>query len=407
MQVIRVIIADDLPETRVNVRRMLELAEGFAVVGEAGDGREAVASTRDTMPDCVLMDINMPVMDGIQAAEIITSRFPEVAVVMMSVQGEHEYLRRAMTAGARDYLVKPFTTDELANTVRKACLSLHRRQENHPGAKEDKAEVVAVMGPKGGVGRTTVAVNLALAFTAAGEQSYLLDLNLQFGDAAMSLDVVPGRNLAHLVFDGQPPDLAAVEEILEAHKSGVHLLAGPDRPEEAELIDVSLVDQVLRLMQVMCRRLVVDMPNRMEEMLLPVLDRHPVCVMVITPELATVRNAGQAIRLLRDLEYDIDRLKLVLNRYSPQAPINQATIERNLGLPVFAVIPDDPKAMRTAGTRGEPVVVGQPDSPSGKALAQLAAALLGQEAPAGTAEAAEKSRPRLGLLRREAKLVTS
>jgi pilus assembly protein CpaE len=114
---IRLLIVDDIAETRANLRNLLMFDESVVVVGEAGNGEEAVAKALALSPDIVLMDINMPVLDGIQATERIAAEQPRIGIIILSVQGEQEYLRKAQTAGARDYLVKPPSGDELVNTI--------------------------------------------------------------------------------------------------------------------------------------------------------------------------------------------------------------------------------------------------------------------------------------------------
>jgi pilus assembly protein CpaE len=116
---IRLLIVDDIAETRVNLRKLLMFDESVEVIGEAENGEEAVAQALALIPDIVLMDINMPVMDGIQATASILAEQPRIGVVILSVQGEREYLQKAMAAGARDYLVKPPSGDELVNTIQR------------------------------------------------------------------------------------------------------------------------------------------------------------------------------------------------------------------------------------------------------------------------------------------------
>ncbi len=118
---LRVLIVDDVEDTRTCIRRLLEFEEGFEVAGEAGDGEEAIRKARELSPDCVLMDIHMPRVDGMAATRRILQEQPSVVIVIMSVQGDDEYLESAVLAGARGYLVKPFGPDELVATLRRAC----------------------------------------------------------------------------------------------------------------------------------------------------------------------------------------------------------------------------------------------------------------------------------------------
>src|SRR5215208_6610751 len=117
---IRVIIVDDVSETRENVRKLLQFESDVDVVGLARTGKEAIQISQELNPDVILMDINMPDMDGITATEAIRSKQPAVQVVILSVQNDQNYMRRAMLAGARDFLTKPPMGDELISAIRRA-----------------------------------------------------------------------------------------------------------------------------------------------------------------------------------------------------------------------------------------------------------------------------------------------
>ena len=115
---IRVLIVDDISETRDHLSKLLGFEADIDVVGVAASGAEAIERALALVPDIVLMDINMPDMDGIATTEQLAIKCPTAAVVMMSVQGEADYLRRSMLAGAREFLVKPFSSDELNTSIR-------------------------------------------------------------------------------------------------------------------------------------------------------------------------------------------------------------------------------------------------------------------------------------------------
>src|SRR3972149_2794001 len=200
---IRILIVDDIPETRENVRKLLAFESDVEVVGVAGTGREGIQLARDLQPNIVLMDINMPDMDGISAVESITRDVPVAQVIMMSVQSEADYLRRSMLAGARDFLTKPFPSDELASTIRRvhrmgqsraASISAApvavqsqsqagRGSVSAPVSAKHEGVLLVVFGPKGGIGTTAVATNLAVALQQRPDTKVVLvDASLQFGD---------------------------------------------------------------------------------------------------------------------------------------------------------------------------------------------------------------------------------
>src|SRR5512141_33784 len=146
---IRVIVVDDITETRENVRKLLFFEDDIEIVGTASNGREGVDMAGKLQPDIVLMDINMPEMDGIAASEQIVAQHPNVQIIMMSVQGEADYLRRSMLAGAREFLTKPFSGEELATSIRR----VHQLAANRRVAVAPATPVVATPvapPPKGG-----------------------------------------------------------------------------------------------------------------------------------------------------------------------------------------------------------------------------------------------------------------
>ncbi|HYH04982.1 MAG TPA: response regulator, partial [Bacillota bacterium] len=250
---IRLLIVDDIAETRANLRKLLMFDETFEVVGEAENGEDALHRSRELNPDVILMDINMPVMDGIQATERITVELPHVGIIILSVQGEQEYLRKAMAAGARDYLTKPPSSDDLINTIRQVYESQKKRNVNRGGSEEHAqgpGKVIAVFSTKGGVGKSTVAVNLAVALAQlVGRKTVIVDLDLQFGDIAMMLDIVPRRTISDLAGEPDLLNSNTVESYLISHSSGLKVLPGPLRPEYAEIVTARHTESIIKVLQ--------------------------------------------------------------------------------------------------------------------------------------------------------------
>ena len=117
---IRVVIVDDIAETRENIRKLLQFENDIEVVGVARTGIEGINVAKEMRPDVMLMDINMPDMDGIVATETIRRTIPHTQIVILSVQGDTNYMRRAMLAGARDFITKPPSIDDLTSAIRRA-----------------------------------------------------------------------------------------------------------------------------------------------------------------------------------------------------------------------------------------------------------------------------------------------
>src|SRR5512142_1133976 len=200
---IRVLIVDDIAETRENLRKLLQFEADIEVVAAARTGKEAIQLTQESNPDVVLMDINMPDMDGIAATEIIRQKVPHVQVVILSVQGDQNYMRKAMLVGARDFLTKPPMPDELVGAIRRSAkMAREERSKSNqvyvtstgsgmPAVMERPellGKIIMVYSPKGGTGCTTVAVNLAVALRNEETEVVIVDANVQFGDVAIFLN---------------------------------------------------------------------------------------------------------------------------------------------------------------------------------------------------------------------------
>lgn len=372
MEKIRILIADDNEDTRLNIRRMLSFDSDLTVVGDAHDGIEAVQKSKELQPDLVLMDINMPKLDGLAATEKITLEVPNSAVIVISVQGEQEYLRKAMLSGARDYLVKPFNSDELINTI-KSVYQLESRKLNRQEEKDEpkRCEVVTVFGTKGGVGKTTLAVNLAVVLAKMKKKVVLIDLDLQFGDVSIFLNLYPRKTIAELVQEGDSLDLELLESYLTPHTSGVKILSAPGRPEYAELITPKHVEEIINLLKVDYDYIIIDTPSLFNEVNLHALDFSTQVLLVLGMDLATIKNVKLSLELLNSLNHR-GKIKLVLNRASDDMGITVADAETTLDFYIVTQIPSEGRIAVPALNEGIPFVLSNPLSKVSQALQRIA-----------------------------------
>ncbi len=355
MEKIRVLLVDDVESTRKNMRRMLSFAKEIKVVGEAADGLEAVEKVQEMKPDVVLMDINMPRMDGIAATERISAYHPECAIVIVSVQGESEYLRRAMLAGAREYLTKPFEMDDMLNTIRgvhERGVKQRERQNGSQGEKP-KPEVITVFGTKGGAGKTTLAVNLAVLLAKRNKRVALVDLDLQFGDVSTFLNLMPQRTISELVQEGGEPDEELLNTYLMPHISGIKVLPAPGRPEYAELVMSRHVEEIISLLKETHDYVIIDTPPSFNETNLTAIDLSTQILLVMSMDLATLKNVKLSLELLESL-HQKGKTKLILNRASEEMGIRVADAEEALNFLIAARIPSDGRLVVAALNKGIP-----------------------------------------------------
>ncbi len=384
---IRVFIVDDISETRDHLTRLLGFEPDIEVIGTAASGAEAIEGATKLQPDVILMDINMPDMDGITATERLSSHVPTAAVVMMSVQGEADYLRRSMLAGAREFLVKPFSSDELTASIRqvysrekeKADRAVVAQAAIRTADPTAEGQVVAVFSPKGGVGRTTIAVNLAVAAaTELGKKVTLVDASFQFGDVAVLLNLNPkDKSMAELVpelEEGRDPD--SVETFTLTHSSGVHVLLAPPSPEMAELITPAGVKHVIEILRQQSELVVIDCAAWFNDTLLGILDLADVVLAVLTLEITSIKNIRLFLEVAEQLGYS-HKIRLVLNRADTTLGIRVADVEHSIGRKIDHTIVSDGRAVVYALNRGVPFVTSNRESQVSQDVLRLATSIVG------------------------------
>lgn len=397
MKRIKVLIVDDISDTRESIRRLLEFEKDIEVIGEAGNGSEALRQAEKLLPDIVLMDINMPEMDGIRTTELLSLRVPNTSVVIMSVQGEQAYLRRAMMAGAREYIVKPFSGDELANAIVRVHEMEHRKREalGEPRPvqipeKTRNGEIISIFSTKGGVGKTTIAANLAVHLASSGKWRVLLvDLNLQFGDVAVFLNLVPRRTIADLAQSGTY-NFEDIKSFLLTHSSGLQVLAAPTRPEYAELVNQEHLESIIKECKEHFDFIIFDNVSRFEDISLYSLDIAQQIWLVVAMEIPSLKNAKLSLEVLEGLHHS-DKVKLIVNRASKEMGMEIKDVEKSLGFPVSFEIVSDGKILVSALNSGQPFIRSHPQSKAAEGIRKMAESLTQMEVSIEKDPAVEKN----------------
>lgn len=408
---IRVLIVDDIPETRDNLKKLLYFEDDIEIIGSASNGREGVEQAAALHPDIVLMDINMPGMDGIQASELISQQDPNIQVVMMSVQGEADYLRRSMLAGAREFLIKPFSSEELANSLRRVNQLATTRRAMHPQVspsalsadggsdqpskqKPKGGKIITLYSPKGGVGVSTIATNLAIALRDETRgRVALVDMSLQFGDISVLLNLPTSRTIADIVEAKHDPDEDLLNGVLASHSSGIKVLVAPPRPEMAELVTADHVRKILALMQKMFDYIIVDTGKGLSDPLLALFDATEQIILISTADISSLKDAKLFFELSHQLEYPSSKTMLILNRYDGKSGINARDVEGNIKHPVTGVIARDDKATALALTRGIPVIMTQRGIALSQSLYAMARMLKREEEASAAASPQARQKP--------------
>lgn len=393
---IKVLIVDDNETTRDGTRRLLEYEDAVEIVGYAEDGVEAIERVKELNPDVVLMDINMPRMTGIEATQRLQVEAPRTQVIVVSVQDDAHYLKEAFRAGAVDFVAKPVTGTELSQAIQRAYdkipaeappvsqqeMMYQQMQQmgGMPGmfpmgGKRDGA-VITVVGLKGGVGKTTVAVNVAVGLAHAGKSVVLVDGNVLFGDVSVFLNTRSQYSVVDLAREAaaspEAIDPEYIQQVVVAHESGVNLLVAPANPAESEPVSQQAMTALLDNLKKHYDFVVVDTSTTFDETLVASIKSADRLLVVTAPTMPALKNTRLLFNELKALEFPMESVVVVLNWVDRTTRITTDQINNFLRQTVSVEIPSDPLGTE-AVNQGVPLVTGDAKrSPAVRPLTGLA-----------------------------------
>ncbi len=385
---IRVLIVDDIAETRENIRRLLQFEGDMEVVGAARTGREGIELAVETKPDVILMDINMPDMDGIAATEAIRKKIPYAQIIILSVQGDPNYMRRAMLAGARDFITKPPLIDELTAAIRRAAVMAQDERIKvaavtaqtapgqpvaHAGLQDAHGKILMVYSPKGGTGCTMLAINLAISLQSGDSKVALIDGDLQFGDVAVFLNEQGKNTILDLAprVDELDPDI--IDEVMVTHAaSGIKILPAPSRPELADKITGEQFVRVIQYLRRIFTYIVIDTSSFLSDVVVSAMDIADLLLLVTTQDIPSIKNSKAFLSLADGMRINRQRIVFVMNRYDRKIAITPEKVGESLRHEVSSLIPFDEKIVPSSINRGIPFMLDNKSQPVARSIQELA-----------------------------------
>jgi pilus assembly protein CpaE len=373
---IRVMIADGSHEGRERLREIFGDMENGEMVGIARDGQEAAQMALQLRPDVLLVNEALGVMDGLRVAELVNLGAPEVKTIVIGDAPSRETLHRAMRSGAREFLVEPLRPEQLIATVAEVAAldDVRGIPEYLAVADPDKIpRVIVVTGAKGGIGKSTIATNLAVGLQKrTGDKVAILDLYTQFGDVSTMLNIIPTRTVIDLVPMTGELDIQLLEDHMVEHESGVKVLIGSVDPVALEAIPIPTIEAILNILRLHYRFVVIDMPPFLHSTHLHVLTYCSMLLLVANLfDVTTVSDAKKFFQAVEGRYVAKEKIHLVLNRSSRFNRLVAADVVRALDHPVAAEIPNDSRLVY-AVNQGVPIVMSRPNSPVGQSFQQLA-----------------------------------
>jgi len=381
-------IEDALPRgTHVEPARLPHADESPLPLAKAGDAELVIVACAAESERALEM------IEAVSSQ--LQSRPPVVVLYAGSPNG---FMERAFEAGADDLITLPQSHEQLSFALEKALV---RRRGTQP---VEAGTMIAVLGPKGGTGKTTTACNLGEALAAAGASTVIVDLDLQFGDVGLALGLRPHRTIYDLAVAGGSLDAEKVDSFLARHGSGASALLAPVRPDQAASITPPFLRSVFELLRSRHDFVIVDTPPAFSPEVIAAIDSASDLCLVGMLDALSIKDTKIGLETLSQMGYDTREVTLVLNRADTSVGITMADVERLLGRAPDVLVPSN-RAIPTAITEGRTIVDAAPSSAPGRAFESLAQRYLAAGAvarPRVQAAAEGGSRRRLTLIRKGA-----
>lgn len=361
-----ILIAAGREDIRGEVRRMVEQMPGDHRVRECSSAEEALQAAREERPQVVLVDVDLQPAGGFTLVQRIVSSVSGVSAILIGPTPSLDDFRLALRSGARDFIPFPARREELQKAVDLAArVSEEKRSAlQEITALDERSEQpsgqgIVVFSSKGGTGKTFVAVNLAAGLARSGKQVALVDLDLQFGDAAIALGLVPTRTCYDLVQAYSDFDLGLMKDFMLRHSSGLQLLPAPLYPDQAEQITAQDIETMLEVVKRGYDYVIVDTPPFFEERVLTALDWADQVFLIASMDLPTIKNLKVSFTMMNLLSYPEDKMKLIVNRADSRVGLDIDEVEKHLGIKVRHTISSSIEVPRALNA-GEAILLSKP-----------------------------------------------
>ncbi len=379
---VRVIAIGDPGATTQQITAALSGQDEFQLVDVLSTPDKLSREIRAAAPNIVLVDSEFGGQPTLDILDEVSSQFPEAAIIAILPSEDPVKAQQVMLAGARAFLIQPFTQINLLSTLRRVRDLETRRTLMQAGKVSDQVEVqrplrtIAVYSPRGGSGVSTLATNLALAFKEETDRRVLLlEGKLFFGHLQVLLNLRSQNTVADLIPHSHNLDEGLVMDVVAKHASGLHVLLAPSDFQISQGIRPDDLFSILSGVQRFYDLIVIDAGSALTENTVTLLDSADRVLMLTNPELASLHDASRFIQISHNLAYPPEKLLLVLNRAGLVGGIKQRDIETALHVQLFAQIPDDEANALRSLNRGIPLVNRYPRSPASRAIKTLVKSL--------------------------------
>lgn len=367
--VFRVVLVDPDDSTREEIKSVLLSIESLWLEADCSRYEFFTEIVKETTPDIGLVNIDSDPEKGVELLAQVREEAPKATLIALSSSADGQIILSAMRAGAREFLNLPLSAGELGDAISR----VQNQSSSDPETNSDETRIIAVGGVSGGVGSTSIAVNLAAALASGDNRSVvLIDLDISLGDADIFLDSIPEYTLADVTQNIDRLDLSLLKKSLTKHESGVFLLPRPVQLQDNELIHPEDLGRVIGLLKSSFTHLVFDLSkayNRLDEV---ALNAATDVLLVTQLDLPCLRNVVRLMMSFEEYEGVKEKTKIIVNRAgldSGQISMNKA--QETIGGEFYWQIPNDYGLMVDVRNNGVPLVLQAPKASITRSIVEL------------------------------------
>lgn len=369
MQKLSVYLSDKDTTTIQLLKMYLAELDYVEIIGEGESLNNNYQDIINLSPSIVIADVSGDFNDNYEFAEKILTKLPSVKIIATASDYSTDIVIRAMRAGIREFLPKPLIKDNLLKSIDK-----FKNQIQGSNDEENNSKVITVFSNKGGVGRTSLAVNLALELAnITKEKVALVDLNMHLGDVTTFLDIKPSFDISYLIKKVDSADEEFMLSTLEQYKNtGMYILADPPYMEEAKKIQPVEVQKMIDKLRTVFPYIVIDTSSAFDNITVTALDNSDLILLVSTINVPSVRNCQRCLDAFDRLGYEEEKTKIIVNRYMENDDIKIEDVEKALDKQIYWRVPNNYYTIMSAINKGQPVNEINNDSNIAKCYRELA-----------------------------------
>ena len=370
MEKIKVMIIGNNDNRIYEIKSLLR-TDRIAFVGFSKQDKIALEKAVGLKPNVILLQCDDDYRDAIDLAKKIYMKMPGCAVIFLCDYFDGSMIEEVMLAGVRKVLQLPIDVKILTENIEIAHSIEKSRLENADlTAANMQSRIITVFGAKGGIGKTTIAVNLAVLLAKMGKKVAIIDADLQFGDVNVYFDIDPKDTIAELSQGKDSGNIDAIKRIMALHFSGVSVVCAPKSPEYAEYVTANIVETMINTMRPYYDYVLVDTAPQFNDVTMAAIENANLVLLVAAPDISTLRNTKISLNILESLQQR-EKTEIIVNRLT-KGMISIKDMQRVLGVQVKNTIALDFKIAANCHNKGLPIVLDSPKSENGKDLVKLA-----------------------------------